>query len=68
VPRAAGAAVVRNRDKRQLRVIWRSLAEQIAPGRDYVLIARPGLAEATEQRGFPWLEARVREVLEKAGA
>jgi ribonuclease P protein component len=68
VPKAAGGAVVRNRIKRQLREIWRALGEQVAPGRDYVLIARPGLAEATEQRGFPWLEARVREVLEKAAA
>jgi ribonuclease P protein component len=68
VPKAAGGAVVRNRIKRQLREIWRALGEQVAPGRDYVLIARPGLAEATEQRGFPWLEDRVREVLEKAAA
>ena len=68
VPKAEGGAVVRNRVKRQLREIWRGLGEQVAPGRDYVLIARPGLAEATEQRGYPWLEARVREVLEKAKA
>lgn len=68
VPKATGGAVVRNRVKRQLREIWRSLSDQVRPGRDYVLIARPGLAEATEQRGFAWLEERVREVLEKAQA
>jgi ribonuclease P protein component len=67
VPRASGGAVVRNRLKRQLRETWRSLLGDVEPGRDYVLIARPGLAEATSQRGFDWLEERVREVLQKAG-
>jgi hypothetical protein len=27
------------------------VAPQVEPGRDYVLIVRPGLAEASEQRG-----------------
>ena len=67
IPRASGGAVVRNRLKRQLRETWRALLGEVGPGRDYVLIARPGLAEATEQRGFGWLEERVREVLQKAG-
>jgi ribonuclease P protein component len=67
IPRASGGAVVRNRLKRQLRETWRALLDDVQPGRDYVLIARPGLAEATEQRGFGWLEERVREVLQKAG-
>ena len=31
-------------------------------GHDYVLIARPGLSEAVESRGFPWLTERVTEV------
>ena len=38
------------------------------PGRDYVLIVRPGLAEASEQRGFDWLTERIGEVLQKAAA
>ena len=66
VPRAAGGAVVRNRVKRQLREVWRGLLPEIAPGYDYVLIARPGLADATEARGFEWLRERVGEVLGKA--
>jgi hypothetical protein len=33
-----------------------------------VLIARPGLAEAAEKRGWDWLQERVGEVLQKAGA
>jgi hypothetical protein len=38
----------------------------VPPGRDYVLIARPGLGESTEKRGFDWLRERVGEVLQKA--
>jgi ribonuclease P protein component len=68
VPRAAGAAVVRNRVKRQLREAWRALLPNVGNGNDYVLIARPGLAEATEQRGFDWLQERVAEVLQKSAA
>jgi len=63
VPRSIGGAVVRNRVKRQLREAWRSLPEGPEPGRDYVLVARPGLAEATEKRGFDWLRDRIVEVL-----
>lgn len=68
VPKAGGSAVVRNKIKRQLREVWRSLLPQVQSGQDYVLIARPGLAEAAEQRGFEWLTERVGEVLQKAAA
>jgi ribonuclease P protein component len=68
VPKSNGGAVVRNRTKRQLREAWRALLEQVPRGRDYVLVARPGLAEASEQRGFDWLKERVVEVLGKAAA
>ena len=68
VPKASGSAVVRNRIKRQLREAWRFALPQVQPGRDYVLIARPGLAEASSQRGFGWLTERVGEVLQKAAA
>jgi ribonuclease P protein component len=67
VPRATGGAVVRNRVKRQLREVWRELLPRIARGHDYVLISRPGLAEASEARGHEWLRDRVDEVLTKAG-
>jgi ribonuclease P protein component len=66
VPKSNGGAVVRNKIKRQLREIWRARLPQIETGRDYVLIARPGLAEATEARGFEWLAERVDEVVQKA--
>jgi ribonuclease P protein component len=68
VPKASGSAVVRNRVKRQLREAWNASMPEIRGGRDYVLIARPGLSEATEQRGFDWLRERVTEVLGKAAA
>src|ERR671928_166878 len=68
VPRKIGGAVVRNRIKRRLREAWRELLPQVEPGRDYVVIARPGLAEAAESRGFDWLRERVAEALGKAAA
>lgn len=66
VPRKAGTAVQRNRLKRQLREIWTELLGGLPPEHDYVLVARPGLVEAVESRGFGWLRERVREVLQKA--
>jgi ribonuclease P protein component len=68
VPKSTGGAVVRNRTKRQLREAWRALLEQVPAGRDYVIVARPGLPEASDQRGFDWLKERVVEVLGKAAA
>jgi ribonuclease P protein component len=68
VPKQLGGAVVRNKMKRQLRETWRAMLDRVPPGSDYVLIARPGLPEAVEARGFDWLRERVDEVLQKAAA
>jgi ribonuclease P protein component len=68
VPRAAGNAVARNKIKRQLREVWRARVQALPQNRDYVLIVRPGLAEAVTSNGFKWLEERVDEVLGKAAA
>jgi len=62
VSRKVGGAVERNRVKRRLRAAFEQLQESLPSGRDFVLIARPGLAEAAEANGFEWLEERVREV------
>jgi ribonuclease P protein component len=66
VPKRVGSAVTRNRIKRRLRELWRVRAGEIPAGCDYVLVARPGLAEAAETRGADWMAERLDEVLGKA--
>jgi ribonuclease P protein component len=68
VPKAVGTAVVRNRIKRRLRETFRERLTDLPQGQDYVLVVRPGLAEAAETRGFDWLTERVDEILGKAAA
>jgi ribonuclease P protein component len=64
VSRKVGGAVVRNRLKRRLRAAFEELAsERARPDADYVLSARPGLAEAAEERGAGWLREQVAEAL-----
>lgn len=65
VPRSVGSAVVRNKVKRLLREAWRELLPRVPAGHDYVLVARPGLAEPAQARGPEWLVAEVSEALEK---
>lgn len=66
IPKSVGSAVKRNRLKRMLREVW--IVKERGRGFDFVLVARPGLAEAVESRGFDWLGERVDEVIEKAGS
>ena len=66
VSRQIGGAVERNRLKRRLRSSFDELAKGLPAGQDFVLIARPGLAEAVESRGYPWLTERVDEVFRLA--
>ena len=68
VTKSVGHPVVRNPGKRQQRETWAELADRVRPGHDYVLVARPGLAEPADARGHGWLAERVIEVLEKAAA
>ena len=66
VSRKVGGAVVRNRLKRRLRAAFDALGPDVPGGRDYVLIVRPGLAEAAEANGFEWLVEQVTEVFRLA--
>ena len=68
VPRSVGTAVTRNRLKRQLREVWSEIGEEAPAGRDYVLAARPGLADAVSTRDHAWLVEQVREVIGKVQA
>ena len=68
VPKAVGTAVVRNKMKRRLREALRSRLPELPQDQDYVLVVRPGLAEAVDARGFDWLGERVDEILRKAAA
>ena len=68
MPKAVGNSVARNRLKRQLREIWSELTPRVAPGRDYVLVARRGLAEPADTRDHAWLAEQVSDVLGKASA
>ena len=68
VPRSIGSAVVRNRMKRQFREAWKRLLPQVPPGRDYVLQARPGIAEPVAARGQDWLVGEVAAALEKVSS
>ena len=67
VPKSVGNATVRNKMKRRLRELFRSRLAELPQNQDYVLVVRPGLAEAVEARGFDWLGERVDEILGKAG-
>ena len=66
VSRQLGGAVERNRLKRRLRASFEEVCGGLPSGHDYVLIARPGLTEAVESRGFPWLTERVDEIFRLA--
>jgi ribonuclease P protein component len=68
VPKSVGTAVARNRVKRLLREAWRASLPSIPPGRDYVLVARPGVAEPADARGVEWISGEIGEVLERVDA
>jgi len=68
VPKSVGPAVARNKMKRRLRELFRDRLPGLRQDQDYVLVVRPGLAEAVDTRGFDWLGERVDEILGKVAA
>jgi len=66
VGKRVGGAVERNRVKRVLREEFARIAPGLAPGVDYVVIARPGAHEYIEERGSQALGERLQELAEKA--
>lgn len=66
VGRRVGGAVQRNRVKRVLREEFARLREDLSPGMDYVVIARPGAAEYIDDQGSAAIGARLGELAGRA--
>src|ERR671921_2545047 len=67
VGRRLGGAVERNRIKRLLREAFWASAEELEPGHDFVIVARPAASELARQGGERAIETELREVLTAAG-
>jgi len=63
VSKKIGKAVVRNQVKRYIRQVFLELREQIAPGKDYVVIARI----PTSEMNYAEVKKSLIHVLKKAG-
>jgi ribonuclease P protein component len=67
VGRKLGGAVERNRVKRMLREAFWAAADELAPGHDFVIVARPDAKGLAEERGGEGMADALREVLAEAG-
>ena len=67
VGRKLGGAVERNRIKRQLREAFWAGAGDLAPGHDFVIVARPDVGELARDGGEPAVQKALRTVLAEAG-
>ena len=67
VGRKLGGSVERNRVKRLLRDAFWACSERVAPGHDFVIVARPDAGELAAARGERGMEEALEQVLTDAG-
>ncbi|HEY6636515.1 MAG TPA: ribonuclease P protein component [Solirubrobacterales bacterium] len=67
VGRKIGKAVRRNKVRRAVREAFWELSDLIQPGRDYVIVARPGAEDLLEREGQDGVRASLAELMEASG-
>ena len=67
VGRKLGGAVERNKVKRMLSEAFWASAEDLQPGHDFVIVARPDAGQLADERGGTGIAEALRDVLSEAG-